>query len=62
MAKYKNVTEANKRSLMDKLFYYLGRGMRPMMVRKMSAKDPKFAAKWKRLEKARDAVDKHFNL
>jgi len=32
-----------------------------MMVRKMSAKDPKFAAKWKRLVKARDAVDKHFS-
>ena len=62
MVKYKNVTESNKKSLMDKLFYYLGRGMRPMMVKKMSKADPSFAKKWERLEKARDAVDKHFNL
>jgi len=61
MAKYKNITEANKRGLMDKLFYYLGRGMRPMMVKKMSKKDPNFARKWSDLEKARDAVDKHFS-
>lgn len=61
MAKYKNVTETNKRSLMDKLFHALGRGMRPMMVKKMSKADPKFASKWSELEAARDAVDKHFS-
>ena len=61
MAKYKNVTETNKRSLMDKLFNALGRGMRPMMVKKMSKADPKFASKWSELEAARDAVDKHFS-
>ena len=61
MAKYKKITEASKQGLLDKLFYYLGRGMRPTIVKKMSKADPKFASKWSELEAARDAVDKHFS-
>jgi len=60
MAKYKKITEASKQGLLDKLFYYLGRGMRPSIVKKMSKADPKFAKTWNELEKHTKYMDKLF--
>ncbi len=61
MAKYKKISEASKQKLLDKLFYYLGRGMRPTIVKKMSKADPKFANKWKELERHRAYMDDLFD-
>tara|TARA_B100000214_G_scaffold161071_1_gene115549 strand:- start:654 stop:842 length:189 start_codon:yes stop_codon:yes gene_type:complete len=61
MAKYKKISESSKQSLLDKLFYYLGRGMKPTIVKKMSKKDPKFAKAWDRLSKHRDYMDDLFD-
>ena len=60
MAKYKKITEQSKQSLLDKLFFYLGRGMRPTMVKKLAKKDPEFAKTWSELEKHQKYMDSIF--
>tara|TARA_Y100000385_G_scaffold241849_1_gene258491 strand:+ start:103 stop:312 length:210 start_codon:yes stop_codon:yes gene_type:complete len=61
MAKYKNITESNKRNFIEKIFYYLGKGMKPMVIKKMAKKDPKFANIFGRIEKDRKELDKMFS-
>ena len=36
MAKYKKVSEQTRKSFMEKLFYYLGKGLTPTVVKTMS--------------------------
>jgi hypothetical protein len=33
MAKFK-ITEATKKTFMEKIFYYIGKGIKPMVIRK----------------------------
>ncbi len=60
MAKYTNITEQTKQKLLDKLFYFLARGVRPVVVKTLIKKDPKFANSWNKLEKAKKEVDDIF--
>tara|TARA_R100000084_G_scaffold92358_1_gene46223 strand:- start:28 stop:216 length:189 start_codon:yes stop_codon:yes gene_type:complete len=57
MAKFK-ITEATKKTFMEKIFYYIGKGIKPMVIRKMEKKSPKLKQAWNRLEKARDEFEK----
>ena len=57
MAKFK-ITEATKKTFMEKIFYYIGKGIKPMVIRKMEMKSPKLKQAWNRLEKARDEFEK----
>ena len=61
MAKYKKVSEQTRKSFMEKLFYYLGKGLTPTVVKTMSKKDPKFADKWSQLQKNRKKTGTYFN-
>ena len=58
MAKYKKVSEQTRKSFMEKLFYYLGKGLTPTDVKTMSKKDPKFADKWSQLQKNRKELER----
>jgi len=58
MAKYKKVSEQTRKSFMEKLFYYLGKGLTPTVVKTMSKKDPKFANKWSQLQKNRKELER----
>ena len=61
MVKYKNITESNKSNFIEKIFYYLGKGMRPLVIKRMSKKDPKFAKLFSRMERDRKELDKMFS-
>ena len=61
MVKYKNITESNKRGFIEKIFYYLGKGLRPLIIKKMAKKDPKFAKLFSKMEKDRKEFDKMFS-
>ena len=36
-------------SILEKIFYYIGKGMRPVILKKMSAKSPTFKKKYNNL-------------
>ncbi len=57
MAKFK-MTEASKSTFMEKIFYYIGKGIKPMVIRKMERKSPGLKKAWGRLEQARDEFEK----
>ena len=57
MAKF-IMTEKSKSTFMEKIFYYIGKGIKPMVIRKMEKKSPGLKRAWGRLEKARDEFEK----
>ena len=61
MVKYKNITESNKRGFIEKIFYYLGKGLRPLIIKKMAKKDAKFAKLFDRMAKDRKELDNMFS-
>jgi len=58
MTKYKKVSEQTRKSFMEKLFYYLGKGLTPTIVKTMSKKDPKCEDKWRQLQKNRKELER----
>ena len=57
MAKF-IMTEKSKSTFMEKVFYYIGKGIKPMVIRKMEKQSPGLKRAWNRLEKARDEFGK----
>ena len=52
------MTEKSKSTFMEKVFYYIGKGIKPMVIKKMEKKSPKLKRAWNRLETARDEFEK----
>ena len=44
-------------SILEKIFYYIGKGMRPVIFKKMSAQSPNFKNKFEKLQKTRKELD-----
>ena len=44
-------------SILEKIFYYIGKGMRPVILKKMSAKSPTFKKKYNDLVQTRKDLD-----
>ena len=44
-------------SVLEKIFYYIGKGMRPVIFKKMSAKSRNFKNKYAQLQKTRKELD-----
>jgi len=57
MAKF-IMTEKSKSTFMEKVFYYIGKGIKPMVIRKMEKKSPGLKRAWSNLAKARDEFEK----
>ena len=57
MAKF-IMTEKSKSTFMEKIFYYIGKGIKPIVIRKMEKRSPGLKRAWSRLEKARDEFEK----
>lgn len=53
-------------SVLEKIFYYIGKGMRPLIFKKMSAQSPNFKNKFEKLQKTRkeldDILEKEFGI
>ena len=56
MKKFK-ITEVSKKTFMEKVFYYIGKGVKPMVIRKMEKKSPEFKKSWDKLQKARNEFE-----
>ena len=44
-------------SILEKIFYYIGKGMRPVILKKMSANSPTFKKKYNYLFQTRKDLD-----
>ena len=51
------ITEASKKTFMEKIFYYIGKGIKPVVIKKMEKNNPDFKKSWNRLQKARDEFE-----
>ena len=53
-------------SILEKIFYYIGKGVRPVILKKMSAKSPTFKKKYNDLIQTRkdldDILEKEFGI
>lgn len=53
-------------SVLEKIFYYIGKGMRPVIFKKMSAQSPNFKNKFEKLQQTRkeldDILEKEFGI
>jgi hypothetical protein len=56
MKKFK-ITEASKKTFMEKVFYYIGKGIKPMVIKKMEKNNPEFKKSYSELQKARDKFE-----
>jgi hypothetical protein len=59
MAKYKKLNEAFGERFLDAIFRAIGRGIRPIVLSKLSQKDPEMAKLIKKIEKDGEQLKKH---
>ena len=59
MAKYKKLNEAFGEKFLDAIFRAIGRGIRPIVLSKLSQKDPELGKLIKKMEKGREDIKKH---
>ena len=59
MAKYKKLNEAFGERFLNAIFGAIGKGIRPIVLSKLSQKDPEMAKLIKKIEKDGEALKKH---